>query len=620
MPRDTSGVYFRPAGIDGIPNHSIESAKYNLNVADVETDLNTPRPIVAGGTGATSASGARVAIGAEVGAQVVSNYDSHTFENGSFVSFTGATAAPTAGDNFTGSCVLLTPDRQFIALQAISMAGVPYLRLRTSGAWQPWQLSSDPNKVSKAGDTMTGGLILNNGTTDSPEIVWSVPGFSWAIDNLSGNLRFYDGGGPVRLNIAPGTGNVNISSTTASNSATTGALTVAGGVGISGNLAGTTFDFKTGPNRHLAVRDNSSNTELFSATDGFAAYSSLWINGQPLSLNVSAGFDVAVGSGGSGRLNVAYTTGSTSPTTGALTCAGGLGLQGNIYMGGDRIVASNGYLINQAANQVYLRSAQINFQGAGGTPQYGVWNGTALYVQNTTASTSPTTGALTVAGGIGCNANIEVGGSVNAAYGFYIRTAGGTEGRLVVMNNVGTEKAYFGWFGDDSVRMRSLVAAADVIISSSGIVTLGKGLIGRAGIAGAYDTNAHNFYWTGSAGQMWIDNSNFGNIQTVCDYRIKKDVAPLDSTWAAVKALRPITYTQREYTPPGAAQPLFVNDNTWQWGFVAHELQETLLPSAASGTKDSPTDIQSPNMLAIVAALTRALQEAMARIEALEAR
>jgi hypothetical protein len=41
--------------------------------------------------------------------------------------------------------------------------------------------------------------------------------------------------------------------------------------------------------------------------------------------------------------------------------------------------------------------------------------------------------------------------------------------------------------------------------------------------------------------------------------------------------------------------------------------------SAATGYKDEPDALQSPNALTIIAALTKALQEAMSRIEALEA-
>jgi hypothetical protein len=116
--------------------------------------------------------------------------------------------------------------------------------------------------------------------------------------------------------------------------------------------------------------------------------------------------------GADGVTNIAAAVSSTSSTTGALTVAGGVGIGGNIYLGGDSIVASNGYLINQAATQLYLRSAQITFQAVGGTPQWGVWNSTGLYVQNTTASTSTATGALTVAGGVGVSGAAFIGGGV----------------------------------------------------------------------------------------------------------------------------------------------------------------------------------------------------------------
>ncbi|MET0720664.1 MAG: hypothetical protein ABWY64_07495, partial [Tardiphaga sp.] len=63
MPRLPTGVYEQPFP-DVIPDTTIESAVYNGFVNDIETDLNTPRPIVAGGTGATSAAGALTSLGA----------------------------------------------------------------------------------------------------------------------------------------------------------------------------------------------------------------------------------------------------------------------------------------------------------------------------------------------------------------------------------------------------------------------------------------------------------------------------------------------------------------------------------------------------------------------------
>lgn len=65
MPRDGSGVYTLPNGtIPVISNTVIASAPYNAGMADLVQDANTPRPVTAGGTGATNASDARENLGA----------------------------------------------------------------------------------------------------------------------------------------------------------------------------------------------------------------------------------------------------------------------------------------------------------------------------------------------------------------------------------------------------------------------------------------------------------------------------------------------------------------------------------------------------------------------------
>ena len=122
------------------------------------------------------------------------------------------------------------------------------------------------------------------------------------------------------------------------------------------------------------------------------------------------------------------------------------------------------------------------------------------------------------------------------------------------------------------------------------------------------------------------------------DYRIKKDVLDLPGMWDTVKALRPIKYTQAEFTPPsqvrcqpGAksgrndaelcrAGPRPMSPTTSSDGASSRtNCRRRCCRARANGEKDSHDTVQSPNWAPLVAALTKALQEAMTRIEALEA-
>lgn len=63
MPRNGSGIYSKVAGTTAVSGATIESSKYNAQVDDQVADANAARPVIAGGTGATDASAARVNLG-----------------------------------------------------------------------------------------------------------------------------------------------------------------------------------------------------------------------------------------------------------------------------------------------------------------------------------------------------------------------------------------------------------------------------------------------------------------------------------------------------------------------------------------------------------------------------
>jgi hypothetical protein len=62
MPRSGSGTFSWPAGTYAVSNTPISSVSHNTALDDLKADLNAPRPVSAGGTGATSPASAFEAI------------------------------------------------------------------------------------------------------------------------------------------------------------------------------------------------------------------------------------------------------------------------------------------------------------------------------------------------------------------------------------------------------------------------------------------------------------------------------------------------------------------------------------------------------------------------------
>ena len=177
-------------------------------------------------------------------------------------------------------------------------------------------------------------------------------------------------------------GAVSVDATTTSTSDTTGALTVAGGVGVAENL------------------------------------------------NVGGTLDVT------GATNLNDTTSSTNTTTGALIVDGGVGIAENLNVGGD-VVVTGDLTVNgttTTVNSATLDVADLNITIADGAADSAAADGagltvdgasaTILYTHATTSwdfnkpvkttdatdSTSPTTGALLSAGGLGVAKDVFIGG------------------------------------------------------------------------------------------------------------------------------------------------------------------------------------------------------------------
>ena len=223
-----------------------------------------------------------------------------------------------------------------------------------------------------------------------------------------------------------------ITNTTSATSTITGALQVAGGVGIGGDIyaggmlignsstfiIGVTPDVSQGKAIEIAAGDApGSATDAGSVTirGGEGASSSqagsvsliggsVGVGGAG-EINITAGNN-GVGSGGNinlqpgtgsvnaGQVIINRTTAATSTITGALRVYGGVGIGGSLYVGGE-IVAQKLTIQLTTVTTTLIKTDDI------------------IQTTNNTSSTSTSTGALQVAGGVGVGGNIYAGGDLS---------------------------------------------------------------------------------------------------------------------------------------------------------------------------------------------------------------
>jgi hypothetical protein len=140
----------------------------------------------------------------------------------------------------------------------------------------------------------------------------------------------------------------------------------------------------------------------------------------------------------------------------------------------------------------------------------------------------------------------------------------------------------------------------------------GTGVGYRADYGGTTGTAYAMYFVYNSVGSGSVTvTSGATAYNTSSDYRLKENVQPLSSGLTTIAALKPVTYDW------------IANKETGK-GFIAHELAE-VIPLAVTGEKDAVDDDGKPiyqgvDYSKIVVHLVAALQEAVAKIDALETR
>jgi hypothetical protein len=209
--------------------------------------------------------------------------------------------------------------------------------------------------------TNTGALQVRGGA--------GIAGDLWIGGNIYG-----PGGQAIGSNSTGTTSTFVILNTTSSTSTTTGALQVRGGAGIGGDLY-------VGGTIYGSIAGQTAGASTTGTTSTFV---------------------------------ILNTTSSTSTNTGALQVRGGAGIGGCVNIGGS-VTIGNTASFGSITGVSSIVVANITVTGSLNAPNLTYNSGTfqsQVFITNTSSSTSTTTGALVVTGGVGIGENLNVGGVV----------------------------------------------------------------------------------------------------------------------------------------------------------------------------------------------------------------
>jgi hypothetical protein len=397
------------------------------------------------------------AINAGTGISVSSNTGSVTVTNIGVVSLIGTTYLGISGASGSGITLTNLGVQQTIAGAGITVSSNTgsvtisstdtLLSVTNRGS-----ITSNAIQITNAtaGSTNTGALQVTGGVSVGGALyagsLFSNNAAVWTTATLTNLNQLSNGPGYLTSATVGSYGVASIQAGTGiSVSGSTGSVTVTN-IGVV-SLVGSTY-------LGISAASGSNITLTNLGVQQAVAGSGISVSGSTGSVTISSTETLLSvtnrGSITSNAINITNTNSSTSTTTGALTVAGGVGIGGAVNIGQTSTIAGANIWTtatltnnNQLANGAgYITSATLGVYGvsaisagtdtavSASTGSVTIWNTSTLqsitnrsatttnvvYFANGTQASSPTTGALIVAGGLGISGNIYSGGP-NSVFG-----------------------------------------------------------------------------------------------------------------------------------------------------------------------------------------------------------
>ena len=321
--------------------------------------------------------------------------------------------------------------------------------------------------------------------------------------------------------------------------------------------------------------------------------------GGSVSTNTAVGAS-ALAANTSGALNTAFGTSSLQANTTASNNTA-VGYQA----GYSNTIGGSGVCIGAGAGYTNVGGGGNTFVGASAGNLFTAASGATYNAFFGAGSGSAVTSGQknTIIGGYSGN---QGGLNITTSSNYIVLSDGDGNPRVAVNNNGNT---LFGGLNIDPTFNR--VNGVNIANNGSILTRSAAGLDIGLSVTSGFNIN---FYTDNGSARVAAgtisSNGSVTAFNVTSDYRLKKNVAPLQNSLAKVLQLKPCSYN-------------YIEGNQYSEGFIAHELAE-ICPEAVTGEKDAINEngsikAQGVDTSFLVATLTAAIQELKADFDSLKA-